>query len=81
MNRSEACFTSLSGSSQHDFRGFTLKVVSHKAVWACLVPHLKTFHLSYRIFGYIHGILNIDRKKLHGIVVNWKTELLSLFST
>jgi len=28
----------------------------------CLVPHQKIFHPSHRIFGHMHGILNVDKK-------------------
>ena len=27
-----------------------------------LVPHPKIFHSSHRIFGHMHGILNVDKK-------------------
>ena len=29
---------------------------------ACLVPHLKNFHLSNRIFGHMPQTLNVDKK-------------------
>ena len=28
----------------------------------CLVPHQKNFHPSHRIFGHMHGTLNVDKK-------------------
>ena len=28
----------------------------------CLVPHLKIFHPSHRIFRHMHGTLNVDKK-------------------
>jgi len=32
------------------------------SMWPCLVPHLKIFHPSHRIFGHMYGTLNIDKK-------------------
>jgi len=34
------------------------------AVWLrpCLVPHLKIFHPSHRIFGHMYGTLNVNKK-------------------
>jgi len=35
----------------------------HRALFKpCLVDHPKIFHPSQRIFGHMHGTLNIDKK-------------------
>ena len=55
-------------------------IFSHVAQRPCLVPKIKFFHPSHRIFRHIHGVLDIDKNKnqLHSLRVNYETNLLSL---
>jgi len=40
----------------------TLAAFVLNIVRPCLVPHQKICHPSHRIFGHIHGTLNVDKK-------------------
>ena len=57
-----------------DLRGWRL-------IKAYLVPKTKNFTRSYRMFGHMHGLLNVGKKKqLHRLCVNCETILLSLIA-
>ena len=43
--------------------GFKASLCTVEYKRPCLVPYLKTFHLSYRIFTHIYRSLNIDEEK------------------
>ena len=55
-----------------------IKAVAHfeercQLLRPCLVPHLKFFHPSHRIFGHMHRTLNIHKKNKLITQFDWKT--------
>ena len=53
---------------------------AHSSLRSCLVAKLKFQNYYIKRESYMHGILNLDeiKNKLHNLVVNWKTNLMSL---
>jgi hypothetical protein len=54
-----------------------MESVGHSVFRGCLVPTQKFFTPSHRMFGHMHGVLNIDEKKLIA-QFDWKPRAESL---
>jgi hypothetical protein len=50
----------------------TLRGTDTTKLRLCLVPLPKSFHPSHRMFGHMHGALNVDEKKLI-VQFGWKS--------
>ena len=47
---------------------------------ALFSPKTKIFTLSHKMFGHMHGVLNVENYQLHILRVNYKTNLLILIA-